>query len=180
MLKNVVQGMAGLLGEALRVPVSIFATTMEAVTKAVREMQTVFNASLATLVNASQQEAPVGTSALAVNGPQEISLKENPHMSDEDLGGDDLKLVRWAISFTKRDVEIALDSGIDLVDYSTDKGSFAGSRKDEFLQKLRTTHIQRPAKWKREDYPPKQYVVGDEVVGLPEDDVDKFCVSSSR
>jgi hypothetical protein len=95
-------------------------------------------------------------------------------MSDEDLGGDDLKLVRWAISFTKRDVEIALDSGIELVDYSTDKGSFAGSKKDEFLQKLRTAHIQRPAKWKREEYPPKNYVIGDEVVGLPEDDVDKF------
>jgi hypothetical protein len=179
MLKNVVQGMAGLIGQALRAPITIFAATMEAVAKAVGEMQSAFNASFATLADGSQRVAPVATSTFNCRQESERSqnypnLKENSNMSDEDLGGDDLKLVRWAISFTKRDVEIALNSGIELVDYSTDKGSFAGSKKDEFLQKLRTDHIPRPARWKREEYPPKQYIVGDEVVGLPQDDVDKF------
>src|SRR5438874_2339375 len=33
---------------------------------------------------------------------------------EDDLGGDDLKVVRWRIVFTKRDYEVHLDSGTDL------------------------------------------------------------------
>jgi hypothetical protein len=122
-------------------------------------------------VGALDADSVRGTSARLLG---QTIPKENIEMPDQDLRGDDLKLVRWAVSFTKRDVELALDGGIELIDYSTEVGDFKGSKKDDFLRKLRKKHMPLPDKWRNEGYPPKPYISGDEVTDLPPSDADKF------
>jgi hypothetical protein len=45
---------------------------------------------------------------------------------DQDLGGDDLKLVRYRILYTKRDHERLLAHGDDLVNYNTTMRDYGG------------------------------------------------------
>lgn len=47
-------------------------------------------------------------------------------MVDQDLSGDDLKLVRYKILYTKRDFEGILDHGEKLVNWSTTLCDFGG------------------------------------------------------
>jgi hypothetical protein len=111
---------------------------------------------------------------------------EEREMAEQELRGDDLKLVRWTIAFTRRDLEVALGFGIELVDYSTSLGDYQGSKKVEFVNKLKNEGVERPQKWVDEDYPDEEYIEkrpdpprpGEEqkeyVTGLPSDDTEKF------
>jgi hypothetical protein len=180
-VQSPVEGLSRLFGAVVKAPVAMFMAGLEACAKAMREMQRLFEQSVDAFGKGVSQEysanrvidasAANGISAESIN---QITPKERIDMLDQDLRGDDLKLVRWAISFTKRDVEVALASGIELVDYSTDVGDFKGSKKDDFLRGLTQNHMPRPDKWQREDYPPRTYVQDNQVIGLPQDDVDKF------
>jgi hypothetical protein len=55
-------------------------------------------------------------------------------MIDQDLSGDDLKLVRFKILYTKRDHEKILDHGEKLVNYSTTLNDFGGLVTCEWVQ----------------------------------------------
>jgi hypothetical protein len=180
MMPTPADSLSRLFGSLMKAPVAMFVAGFEAFVKAMRDMQKLFDQSVDAFAGGAQPErgsrmieAPIAN-ATGVGCTENITAKEKIDMPDQDLIGEDLKLVRWAISFTKRDVEVALDSGLELVDYSTGVGDFKGSKKDSFLAKLRANHMPRPDKWVREDYPPKKYLDNNHVIDLPRDDVDKF------
>ena len=57
---------------------------------------------------------------------------------DEDLGGDDVKLVGYTIVFTKRDAETILQAEREeFVDFPTDAGAFARLKVAQFLERGR-------------------------------------------
>ena len=59
---------------------------------------------------------------------------------DEDLVGDDVKILNYTIVFTKRDAEAVLQTDREeIVDYPTDEASFAGLKVAEFLGALSGT-----------------------------------------
>jgi hypothetical protein len=78
--------------------------------------------------------------------------QEERHMPDQDLGGDDLKFVRYSIVFTKRDYEATLqEDRVALVDYATDGASYGGLRLVDFFSRP----FRRPQEWRGIDpYPP--------------------------
>jgi hypothetical protein len=75
--------------------------------------------------------------------------------SDQDLSGDDLKYVSYAILFTKRDLEATLEKTTEeLINYSTDGGSFGALKLEDFSNKVREGKVERPPVWVANDYPP--------------------------
>jgi hypothetical protein len=67
---------------------------------------------------------------------------------DEDLSGDDLKYVNYAIYFTKRDFETALqEQQEELVDYATNVASFAGIKLVDFFERVESQGIPWPTAW---------------------------------
>jgi hypothetical protein len=170
-----------LFAAALKTPGAILLAGVDALVRAMSEMQTILDSGLDNLGTGKHMDSPA--IALQDDGPVhrtnskllvQTTPKEKIEMADQDLRGDDLKLVRWAISFTKRDVELALSGGIELVDYSADVGDFKGSKKDDFLRQLRLNHMPLPDKWRNENYPPAKYISGDQVTDLPPSDSDKY------
>jgi hypothetical protein len=83
--------------------------------------------------------------------PQTMQQEER-YMYDQDLGGHDLKYVRYSIVFTKRDYEATLQpERIELVDYATEGGSFGGLKLAEFSART----FPHPVEWTGVDpYPP--------------------------
>ena len=175
------EGLFKIFAAALKTPGAVFIAGIDALVRAMSEIQKILDVGLDSFTNGETAdcEATGAHDTGHVNGTaskllEQTTPKENTEMADQDLRGDDLKLVRWAISFTKRDVELALDGGIELVDYSTDAGDFKGSKKDDFLRKLRANHLPLPDKWLKENYPPARYVSNGQVTDLPRADSDKF------
>jgi hypothetical protein len=68
---------------------------------------------------------------------------------DEDLTGDDLKFVSYAILFTKRDFETTLKEAQEALDYATDAGSFAGLKLADFLELVESQGIPWPRAWEK-------------------------------
>lgn len=95
-------------------------------------------------------------------------------MSERDLGGDDLKLVRYKVLFVKRNYEAAFPEQEALVYDKTDATGFTAWKTAEFIQQLarRETHV--PHAWRRTgyEYPPDrpEYRAGDILLGLPDED----------
>ena len=71
----------------------------------------------------------------------------------EDLSGDDLKYVVWAIIFTKPHYETVLEPQHDeIVNYDTDGGTFAGLKIATFLDRARQGKSERPESWNDRGY----------------------------
>ena len=112
--------------------------------------------------------------------------KEKAIMADHDLGGEDLKLVRYYILFTRRDLETTLADGTEVVEYSTSLGDYQGAKKAEYIRAIsRAPYAERPQKWKKAgyEYPPERYRVdadgnqdnnGDYFTGFDDDDLEQF------
>lgn len=75
-------------------------------------------------------------------------------MVDQDLGSDELKVVRYRIIFRKRDYETELHSGEAIVNYPTDGGSFGALRIVDFFERVAAGNVRLPLKWKQLGYPP--------------------------
>ena len=88
---------------------------------------------------------------------------------DQDLGGDDLKVVRYRIIFTKRDYEDDLDRGEETINYPTNGGSYGGLKVAQFMKKVAAKQVPRPAVWKENCYPPD--ATGDTDWEFPSDDL---------
>lgn len=82
-----------------------------------------------------------------------ISRKEMLEMRDQDLGGDDVKLVRYKILFVKREYEAVLHEDETLVTYDTRGGDFGGLRIGDFMEQAARDEIKRPKAWP-DGYPP--------------------------
>ena len=75
-------------------------------------------------------------------------------MSDQDLGGDDLKYVIWSIVFTKPGYECILQKQQEeLVNYSADGNTYAAVKIARFLDGARHGHVERPELWNERGYP---------------------------
>jgi hypothetical protein len=72
---------------------------------------------------------------------------------DQDLSGEDLKVVRYRIIFTKRDLEGDLDEGEETINYSTNGGGFAALKVAKFMEKVASKQIPRLEVWKENCYP---------------------------
>jgi hypothetical protein len=71
-----------------------------------------------------------------------------------DLSGDDLKVVRWRIIFTRPDLEASFEERTEIVAYSTNGGSLGGIKVAEFIGKVERKEFERPRKWRDNEYPP--------------------------
>jgi hypothetical protein len=69
---------------------------------------------------------------------------------ETDLAGNDLKLVRYSILFTKPDAETVLQGDREeVLDYATNGGSFGALKVAAFLGDLQKDGIPWPAGWKQ-------------------------------
>lgn len=92
-----------------------------------------------------------------------------PRAMDEDLGGDDIKLVTYTILFTKQDFEVDLLTAEEVIDYATDGGTFAGQKIAQFMEELQRNGIPWPSAWK--ERPSGEYPeVGHPIRNIPEEE----------
>jgi len=97
---------------------------------------------------------PTGPNKTVSNISSSSTTRETT-MGDQDLSGDDLKYVSYSILFTKRDFEQTLESKReDLVNYSTNGGSFGGLKIANFFKEVEEGRVRRPQLWAEKDYPP--------------------------
>jgi hypothetical protein len=76
---------------------------------------------------------------------------------DQDLGGEDLKVVRYRIIFTKRDFEDDLERGEETVNYPTNGGSFGGLKVSQFMGTLMPNGRPLPPSWRDGCYPWREW-----------------------
>lgn len=73
---------------------------------------------------------------------------------DQDLSGDDPKIVNYQVVFRKRGLEAMLESGTELVGYQSDAASFAALRIAELMLAIESGAVERPRSWRDAGYPP--------------------------
>ncbi|HEY1381559.1 MAG TPA: hypothetical protein VGF55_32475 [Gemmataceae bacterium] len=101
-------------------------------------------------------------------------------MPDQDLSGDDLKLVRYKILFTKRGYEFAFPEAEELVYDDMDGGRFTAWKISEFIQSIKDkdVNLRVSEKWGKyllgKEEPGREYAVrqgnGYVIRDLPHDD----------
>jgi hypothetical protein len=162
-------------GQMMKLPIAALVSSMEMLAKTMREIQKslesnidVVSDGLAQTLNDMSDGTGVARAASmdrsgrisgdGADTTQQNIDKEEKDMGDQDLGGDDLKVVRYRIIFTKRDYEAVLDEADEeIVDYPTDGGSFGGLKVADFMGKLAAGAVHLPIEWRgRKDYPPKK------------------------
>jgi hypothetical protein len=179
------------LGQMARLPLEIFARSMELFMRTLEGFQVMLNSAMTSTPGGSSPDHPAapgqvpGDIAASDWGqpgqPTEIgpnafpssSPRETDTMDDQDLSGDDLKYVSYSILFTKPDYEATLEKvDYELLNYSTNGGSFGGLRIAKFFEKLSDPQrgVQRPQVWVDHNYPPPSKVTDDKHWTLPGDD----------
>ena len=147
------------LGQMLKLPVAAFVASMEIIAHAMRDFQKMFDESVEAIVSGTEQALSIPSPAVVPpSGPNEKnSNSEEVQMPDQDLSGDDLKYVSYSIIFTKRDYEATLQQQEnEVVNYSTDGGSFGALKIGEFMGQVLAGTVARPPEWTEPDnnYPP--------------------------
>ena len=191
--------MLRLLNQMLKLPVAAFVYGMEMLVKTMQGMQKMADQGVDAVLQAGLlpeseatgesgteyglfgSSAPPASSEYALYGgaanTNHATHMEESKMADQDLRGDDAKLVRYSICFIRRDFEAFLAEDTEVVSYSTTEGDYQGSKKAEYLADLRHDGAERPRKWKLNNYPADEYLdPGDKnrFVNLPGDDFDEF------
>jgi hypothetical protein len=152
--------------QMLMLPVAALLYSMEMFAKTVQGIQGMVSHSMNTMAGEITQlfdNAPSGQSDVPSAIPNDTHggsaqttsqtvQQEERHMYDQDLGGHDLKYVRYSIVFTKRDYEATLQpERLELVDYPTDGASYGGLKLVEFFSHT----FPHPVEWTGVDpYPP--------------------------
>ncbi len=158
-------------GQMMKLPIAALVSSIEMLAKTMREIQKslesnidVVSDGLAQTLNDMSDGTGVARAASmdrsgrisgdGADTTQQNIDKEEKDMGDQDLGGDDLKVVRYRIIFTKRDYEAVLyKADEEIVDYPTDGGSFGGLRVADFMGKLVAGRVDLPIEWRGTDYP---------------------------
>jgi hypothetical protein len=161
-------------GQMMKLPIAALVSSMEMLAKTMREIQKslesnidVVSDGLAQTLNDMSDGTGVARAAsmdrsgrISGDGAditQHIMDKEENNMGDQDLSGEDLKIVRYRIIFTKRDFEAVLDEAEEeIVDYPTDGGSFGGLKVAEFMGKLSEGEVPLPVQWQGKGYPTRK------------------------
>jgi formylglycine-generating enzyme len=89
---------------------------------------------------------------------------------DKDLRDDMLKLVRYKVLFVRREYEHSFAEQEDLVPDNMDESSFAAWKTAEFIQELQRKETKVPERWKNKNYPRSEFVAGNYLTGLPDED----------
>ncbi|HEU4386684.1 MAG TPA: hypothetical protein VFV34_02725 [Blastocatellia bacterium] len=173
--------------QMMRLPLKAFAYTFEMFVKTMQGLQRMADQSIDAMENGMTQtlgggfggDAPAvniaAESVLAEIGSKQAEIttdtfgQEEREMSDQDLSGDDLKYVSYSILFTKPDLEATLEEQKeDLVNYSTNGGSYGGLKIAHFFGKVSNKKVKRPQVWIDNKYP--ENAKGDYEWTLPQDD----------
>ena len=143
----------------IKIPTSMISAGLEVITKAWLEAQNLMAEGLQ-LAAARAPDSPTRT--MSFPGPAQqsqgyassaVTVQKEDTMSDQDLGGDDLKYVSYSVLFTKRDYEATLKEQNEfLVNYPTDGASFGSLQMIQFA----SAPFPRPPAWMSIDslYPP--------------------------
>jgi hypothetical protein len=151
-----------LIGQMARLPVSALVYSFEIFIRTMREMQRAADQSFDALAGGPRlksDDAAAREDASAIGGAgnlinQLTREEENLMWDDQDLSGDDLKYVSYSILFTKRDLEATLEEQKqDLVNYSTNGGSYGGLKLARFMGKVLNAQVKRPKIWADNNYP---------------------------
>jgi hypothetical protein len=165
--------------QMLKFPVAAVAAGFEIMARVMRDMQQTFDRNVDVVADGMAQSlmdqaSETGTQSqgagdagnvVAGNGIDEsdpITQKDGGNMGDwdkpdQDLGGEDLKVVRYRIIFTKRDFEEDLDKGEETVNYPTNGGSFGGLKVAQFMGALSRNGRLIPPTWTEGCYPWKSW-----------------------
>lgn len=147
-----------LFAQTLRLPMAAFFYSLEWMIRAVQSVQDGARAPAATY-------PPNPAAASQPSQPTQEGCKMD---DDQDLSGDDLKFVSYAILFTKRDLEATLEEcREEVINYSTNAGSFGGLKIAKFMGKVAAGKVKRPRVWIENKYPDAKGEYGWE---LPEGD----------
>jgi hypothetical protein len=142
--------------QMLKLPLTVLVSSMEVVVQALRGFQRIAEESIDTMVSedaphpstpperGNPHSSAVGTvPANTVNEgattdhylteTEECEMGDPYNMTSNDLGGEELKVVRWRVIFTKKDREVTLEHGEEVVNYPTSGGSFGGLKVAEFF-----------------------------------------------
>lgn len=101
----------------------------------------------------SANQAVTSKNDSAIGVVVETNQEERIKMSDTDLSGDQLKLVRYKILFVKRDYEVAFPEREELVHDNLTGEAFTAWKVAEFIQRLDREEV--PEKWRKKNYPRK-------------------------
>ncbi len=175
------------LSQMFKLPLAAFVASIEIITIAMRELQKTFDQSVDVMVSETaealanfsigghESEIDPGNSAGdgvmtdRSNPAAETTHEEDGNMPDQDLGGENLKVVRYRILFTKRDFEVTLEEAEDdVVNYPTDPASYGGLKVAQFFRKVAQGKIGLPQKWREKNYPQKN--APDRGWKIPEED----------
>jgi hypothetical protein len=173
--------MMKLFTQMLRYPLTVFVATVEAFVGAVREIQKTTEKTIDTMTGGVAQALSNSpgvqggspnsqmTGGVIADDANNATLKEESNMSDQDLGGTDLKYVSYSILFTKADLETTLEQQEeDLVNYSTNGGSYGALKMSDFFKDLEKNGRNRPSVWKENGYPEN---AGDKYFSIPDEDL---------
>jgi hypothetical protein len=155
------------LNQMIMLPVATLFYSLEMFAKTVQGIQEMVSHSMNVMTEEITQlfdNAPSGQSDVPSAVPSDTQggsapttsqtlQQEERHMLDQDLGGHDIKYVRYSIIFTKRDYEATLlEERREPVNYATDGASYGGLKLVEFFRGT----FPRPPEWRRETdpYPP--------------------------
>jgi hypothetical protein len=133
------------LAQLVRLPMAALAYGVDVFVKTMQESQRAVNqpGEPPSVAKVNNSQAPIYQAPI---------YKEIKEMADQDLSGDELKVVRYRIIFKKRDLEVTLASGEELVNYDTDGASFGALKIAEFVTKVGAGEVTKPDLWKEERY----------------------------
>jgi hypothetical protein len=167
-----------LMGQMMRLPVTALVYSFEIFIRTMKEMQRMADQSFEAVAgdiklkssDVPQYEYSSGISGTGTDVNNQPTREEGSVMQDDqDLSGEDLKYVSYSILFTKRDLEATLEEQKqDLVNYSTNGGSYGGLKIAKFMEKVSKSKVKRPTVWEENDYPDD--AVDDYHWTIPEED----------
>jgi hypothetical protein len=165
--------------QMLKFPIAAVAAGFEIMARVMRDMQQTFDRNVDVVADGMAQSLmdqalDTGTQSQGAGDAGEVAARNGIDESDpttqkaggnmgdwdtpdQDLGGEDLKVVRYRIIFTKRDFEDDLKKGEETVNYPTNGGSFGGLKVAEFINELRLEGKPLPSTWITGCYPWKSY-----------------------
>lgn len=140
--------MAKMTELSFRWPMAVTGAAMDAMVDGMRVVSDSLDRT-ARRTEAAQRE----TTMASTSSTRSTASRTSASSPAEDLSGDDLKYVVWAIVFTKPHYETVLEPQRDeIVNYDTDAGTFAGLKIGAFLDRARQGRIERPQTWSERGY----------------------------
>jgi hypothetical protein len=128
----------------IRMPFRLFGLGMEFMSRITSILAEATSQSGTQDAVAAGLDMPARPPALCNKNVQNYGKEEE--MTDQDFGGDDLKVVRYRIIYTKRDHEAFLEDGDMLIDYRTNAGELGGLIIASFMEKVQKKQIKLPSK----------------------------------